>query len=75
MANIFFNGEKDSKKDAIASVIEHIENYCSATIGAKVISDDGGKILQIAVEVADPSIPLLEGLVAAPLHLEQPATL
>tara|TARA_B100000131_G_scaffold146687_1_gene142638 strand:- start:811 stop:1107 length:297 start_codon:yes stop_codon:yes gene_type:complete len=60
MANIFFNGEKDSKKDAIASVIEHIENYCSAKIGAKVVSDDGGKILQVAVEVMEPSVPLLE---------------
>lgn len=60
MANIFFNGEKEKKEDAIASVTEHIKDYCDATIGAKVVSDDGGKILQIAVEVLEPSLPLLE---------------
>jgi len=60
MANIFFAGEKDSKEDAIKSVLDFVKNYCDCVSDAKVVSDDGGHILQIMVEVNDPSVALLE---------------
>jgi len=59
MANIFFSGEKDSKEDAIKSVTDLVMNYCDCVCQAKVVSDDGGHILQVMVEVNDPSIAIL----------------
>ena len=67
MANIFFAGEKDSKEDAIKSVTTFVKNYCDCTIDAKVVSDDGGHILQVMVEVSDPSIALLKQKADFPL--------
>ena len=60
MANIFFAGEKESKEDAIKSVRGLVKDYCDCICEIKVVSDDGGRILQIMVEVPDPSKPLLE---------------
>ena len=54
MANIFFAGEKDTKEEAVQSVIQMIESYCDCVCTAKVVSDDGGHILQVMVEVVDP---------------------
>lgn len=55
MANIFFNGEKDSKEDAVKSVSKLVRDYCECVFTAKVVSDDGGHILQVMVEVGDVS--------------------
>ena len=60
MANIFFAGEKASKEKAIREVITHIRNYSDCICAAKVVSDDGGQILEIMVEVPVPSLNLLE---------------
>ena len=60
MANIFFTGEKSSKEDAIKSVTKLVKDYCDCVIDVKVVSDDGGHILQVMVEVWDPSKPVLE---------------
>lgn len=60
MANIFFTGEKASKQDAIDSVTEFVKNYCECVMDAKIVSDDGGHILQVMVEVYDPSKPVLD---------------
>ena len=59
MANIFFNGEKASKEEAINLASTHIRNYSDCIFQAKVVSDDGGHILQIMVEVNDPGQTLL----------------
>ncbi|MEK9770232.1 MAG: hypothetical protein VW683_15070 [Betaproteobacteria bacterium] len=60
MANIFFAGEKSTKEAAVKSVTEMVESYCECVMDAKVVSDDGGHILQVMVEVSDPSVPILE---------------
>jgi len=60
MANIFFNGEKASKDKAVESVSKLVKDYCDCVFDAKVVSDDGGHILQVMVEVLDPSKPILE---------------
>ena len=59
MANIFFTGEKETKEEAISSVMKLVKNYCDCVHDAKVVSDDGGHILQVMVEVLDPSLALL----------------
>ena len=59
MANIFFNGEKASKAEAVASSRAHISNYSECVCESKVVSDDGGHILQIMVEVSEPALSLL----------------
>lgn len=60
MANIFFIGEKATKQDAIESVTELVKNYCDCVVDAKIVNDDGGHILQVMVEVLEPSKPVLE---------------
>ena len=59
MANIFFAGEKATKEEAIASVKKLVDDYCDCVHDAKVVSDDGGHILQVMVEVLDPSKAIL----------------
>lgn len=59
MANIFFNGEKATKDEAINLARSHIENYSDCTFQSKVVSDDGGHILQVMVEVPIPAQDLL----------------
>mgnify|MGYP006410174759 FL=1 len=53
MANIFFTGEKDSKEQAIKSVSDFIKDYSECVFEAVVVSDDGGHMLQVMVEVGD----------------------
>ena len=60
MANIYFAGEKDTKKEAIESVIETVKSYCDCVCQAQVVSDDGGRVLEIMVEVGDPRKSLQE---------------
>jgi len=60
MANIFFTGEKDTKEEAIKSVGELIKSYCDCVYNVKVVSDDGGHILEVMVEVADPTKSIQE---------------
>tara|TARA_R100000008_G_C3523681_1_gene135402 strand:+ start:148 stop:447 length:300 start_codon:yes stop_codon:yes gene_type:complete len=60
MANIFFAGEKATKEQAIATVTSLVKDYCDCVMDAKVVSDDGGHILQVMVEVLEPIRPILE---------------
>ena len=55
MANIFFNGEKMSKQDAINSLTLEISNYFGGRYEVKTGSDDGGSVLEVFVEVPTPS--------------------
>ena len=59
MANIFFNGEKMSKQQAINSLTVHISNYFGGRYEVKTGSDDGGSVLEVYVEVDTPSQPIL----------------
>ncbi len=59
MANIFFNGDKLSKENAINSLTLEISNYFSGRYEVKTGSDDGGSVLEVFVEVDDPSAPIL----------------
>ncbi len=60
MANIFFNGEKMSKQDAINSLTLEISNYFSGRYEVKTGSDDGGSVIEGFVEVPTPSLAILE---------------
>ena len=60
MANIFFNGEKMLKQDAINSLTLEISNYFGGRYEVKTGSDDGGSVLEVFVEVPTPSISILE---------------
>ena len=60
MANIFFAGEKDTKEEAIKSVSDLIRDYSECVFNASVVSDDGGHILQVVVEVVEPWKPVLD---------------
>jgi|TARA_E500000331_G_scaffold327752_1_gene346963 hypothetical protein len=60
MANIFFNGDKLSKENAINSLTLEISNYFSGRYEVKTGSDDGGSVLEVFVEVPEPSVPVLE---------------
>lgn len=60
MANIFFTGEKLSKQEAINSLTVEISNYFDGRYEVKTGSDDGGSVLEVLVEVPNPSQPILE---------------
>ena len=60
MANIFFTGEKSTKEAAIESATKFVNDYCDCVVDTRVVSDDGGHILQVMVEVCDPSKSILE---------------
>jgi|TARA_Y100000114_G_scaffold51646_1_gene47101 hypothetical protein len=55
MANIFFNGDKMSKQQAINSLTVEISNYFGGRYEVKAGSDDGGSVLEVFVEVENPS--------------------
>ena len=60
MANIFFNGEKLPKQEAINSLTMEISNYFSGRYEVKTGSDDGGSVLEVFVEVPTPALSVLE---------------
>tara|TARA_B100000085_G_scaffold203564_1_gene187159 strand:- start:84 stop:389 length:306 start_codon:yes stop_codon:yes gene_type:complete len=60
MANIFFTGEKLSKQEAINSLTVEISNYFDGRYEVKTGSDDGGSVLEVFVEVPEPSRPILD---------------
>jgi len=55
MANIFFAGKKQGKQDAINSLTLKISDYFGGRFEVRGVSDDGGNLLEIQVEVDDPS--------------------
>ena len=67
MANIFFNGEKMSKQEAINTLTVEISNYFSGRYEVKTGSDDGGSVLEVFVEVPVPARPILEQCADFPL--------
>ena len=60
MANIFFSGEKLGKQDAINSLTLKISEYFGGRYEVRGASDDGGQLLEVQVEVFEPSDKLLE---------------
>ena len=60
MANIFFNGEKLPKQEAINTLTVEISNYYDGRYEVKAGSDDGGSVLEVFVEVPTPSQAILE---------------
>ena len=67
MANIFFNGEKLSKENAINSLTIEISNYFSGRYEVKAGSDDGGSVLEVFVEVEVPAESLAHQIPDFPL--------
>ena len=55
MANIFFAGNKQDKQDAINSLTLKISDYFGGRFEVISFSDDGGSLLEIQVEVDNPS--------------------
>jgi len=68
MANIFFNGDKMSKQEAINSLTLEISNYFGGRYEVKTGSDDGGSVLEVFVEVVTPSAAVLDQCPDFPLH-------
>jgi hypothetical protein len=58
MANIFFAGKKQGKQDAINSLTLKISEYFSGRYEVRAVSDDGGNLLEIQVEVDITSNPI-----------------
>jgi len=55
MANIFFNDEKKPKQQAVNEMLVHIGNYFDGRFEVIAVSDDGGTLLEVQVEVDDVS--------------------
>ena len=68
MANIFFNGDKMSKQEAINTLTLEISNYFGGRYEVKTGSDDGGSVLEVFVEVPTPSLAILEQCPDFPLY-------
>jgi hypothetical protein len=68
MANIFFNGEKMTKQEAINTLTVEISNYYDGRYEVKTNSDDGGSVLEVFVEVPNPSMAILEQCTDFPLY-------
>ena len=62
MANIFFSGNKQGKQDAINSLTLKISEYFGGRYEVRAVSDDGGQLLEIQIEVSEPSANLSEQL-------------
>ena len=56
MANIFFAGKKQNKQDAINSLTLKISEYFGGRFEVRGVSDDGGNLLEVQVEVDSPSL-------------------
>jgi hypothetical protein len=68
VANIFFNGEKLSKQEAINSLTLEISNYFDGRYEVKTNSDDGGSVIEVFVEVPVPSVSVREQCPDFPLN-------
>ena len=69
MANLYFNGEKMTKQEAINTLTVEISNYYDGRYEVKTNSDDGGSVLEVYVEVSPvPSITILEQCADFPLY-------
>lgn len=51
----FSLGERMPKQDAINSLILKISEYCDGRYDAFFTSDDGGSVLELVIEVPEPS--------------------
>ena len=58
----FFTGDKLSKQDAINSLTLKISEYFGGRSEVRAVSDDGGQLLEIQIEVSEPSANLSEQL-------------
>ena len=56
MANIHFGGKKESRSDVLKTIERFVNERCPTIVyHARFTSDDGGQILEVNVEVNDPS--------------------
>ena len=62
MANIYFSGDKQGKQEAINSLTLKISEYFGGRSEVHAVSDDGGQLLEIQIEVSEPSANLSEQL-------------
>ena len=67
MANIFFAGKKQDKQDAINSLTLKISDYFGGRFEVIAFSDDGGSLLEVQVEVENPSISIVSQCSEFPL--------
>lgn len=51
----FSSGEKIPKQEAINSLILKVSEYCDGRYDAFFTSDDGGPVLELMIEVPEPS--------------------
>ena len=58
MSSRHFSGEKASKKEAIKSLMQHAAGIYDGRFAARFESDDGGTVLNLYLEVEQPSKPL-----------------
>jgi len=58
MANLFFGGNKAPKQQAINELVLMIANYYDGRYEVLSASDDGGSLLEVQVEVANPNAQL-----------------
>ena len=55
MANLYFKKEKTPKEKAIKAIDKYIDAKCpEVTYLARFVSDDGGQLLELNLEVSDP---------------------
>ena len=67
MANIYFSGDKQGKQEAINSLTLKISEYFGGRSEVRTVSDDGGQLLEIQIEVSEPSANLSEQLPDFPI--------
>ena len=58
MGSRHFSGEKFSKEEAIQKVIKYVVDIYDGRFCVKFDSDDGGSVLNVYLEVEQPSQPL-----------------
>ena len=68
MADLYFNGEKMPKQEAINTLTVEISNYYDGRYEVQTGADDGGGVLEVFVEVPSPSVSILEQCADFPLY-------
>ena len=65
MANLFFGGEKAPKPEAEKALRTLVAGACDYRFTVKFESDDGGQVINLYLEVEEPSRPLPSFIVDA----------
>ena len=62
MANMYFSGDKQGKQAAINSLTLKVSEYFGGRYEVQVVSDGGGQLLEIQIEVSKPFADLSDQL-------------